>query len=71
MKDFAEAWNGYWRELPDELVAAVRSAACPWVYDVDPVGRAVALARMTMRELRRLGLYPSNAELEAETRRAA
>lgn len=36
-----------------------------------PVGRAVWFTRYLVREARRLGLYPSTAQLEAETRQAA
>jgi hypothetical protein len=62
----------YYEAACDLAVRAIRSAACPWGYDVsDPIGCAVTKAQHAMREARRLELYPSTAQLDAELRRAA
>lgn len=63
----------YYAALCDVLVRDVRAAASrDWDgYYSNPVSAAVVRARNTMREARRLGLYPSTAQLEAETRKAA
>lgn len=54
------------------LVEAVKAASNREnFYGIDPVGRAVYLARQTMREAQRTGRYPMNHELEREARRAA
>lgn len=59
----------------DGLVTAVRHAADPSLVGGwegrTRVGDAVWLAKHVMREARALGLYPSTAQLEAETRMVA
>lgn len=61
----------YYAHACNALVEAVRAAAHPECYDIDPAGRAVCLAVHVMREAKRLRLYPQTAQLEAECRRAA
>lgn len=60
----------------DGLVRMVRDAANPKMREFVPylgwrIPNAVGMAKEVMRRARRLGLYPTVALLEAETRKAA
>lgn len=70
--DYIDPFDRYYFELVTKAAArALRDGANPQnFYDIDPVGSAVVKARTAMREARRLGFYPSTADLEQEHQQA-